>query len=452
PKHKEDELGGVRIGPAGWFVDASSGTVELRNRRSVFHGMIAHINYWSRNTYKGQMLGYPGSPPVAGVLRDTPPSFPIGVGNNAEDALVSLVSSSYSAEAEGSILAKTQPNLWKALEAVIYRQTESLVKSWNITSRDMTVHENWFASRDAGKIWYLRPKSKNKAEYSQNADETIRETKVRPTEDQIAKLNELNRVQSDADAISREMSALQSDLYARWWKMCAKSRNRLSDRITANDEKDAADLTQEIGTLRGKLAERRTDAGSLKERLEKSLPGELELKCDAAPRFWLPADPVVVVKDCGRPDKHQFPRRHPCRLPEQIVTTGEVIVTREDKVKEPKTFNTAAGVADIAAAAKKYLPACPEVLPALLDEGSIVEQAIHDLGTRTLPAGKLFEDAGKWRGWTQRLEHDLTWDGDPRKFPLDEVKFGKPNALNIRAHRLAALWSEQPWARLCLCL
>jgi len=450
PQYKEDELRGWLIEPPGWFVDASSGTVELRHRRSVFHGMIAHINYWSGNTYKGQMLGYPGSPPVEGVLRDTPPSFTIGVGNNAEDALVSLVSSSYSAEAEGSILAKTQPNLWKALEAVIYRQTESLVKSWNIASRDITVHENWFASRDAGKIWYLPPKSKNKAEYSQNADETIRETKVRPTEDQLAKLNELNRVQSDADAISREMSALQSDLYARWWKMCAKSRNRLSDRITATDVKDSEELTQQIATLRARLAGRIAELGPLRDALEKSLRGELELKSDAAPRFWLPADPVVVVKDCGRPTKHQFPSPHPCRLPEQIVTTGEVVVTKEDKTKEPRTFNSAAGVADIAAAAKKHLPACPEVVAALLDEGSIVEQAIHDLSARTLPDSKLFEDETKWRRWTQRLDHDLTWDGDLPSFPLDEVKFGKPNALNIQADRLADLWVEQPWSPLFL--
>jgi hypothetical protein len=450
PQHEKNELQGWLIDPPGWFVDVSAGAAELRNRRSVFHGMVADINYWSGNTYKGQMLGYPGSPPVEGVLRDTPPSFTIGVGNNAEDALVSLVSSSYSAEAEGSILAEKQPNLWKALEAVIYRQTESLVKSWSISSRDITVHENWFATRDAGKIWYLRLKSKNKAEYSQNADENVRETKVRPTADQLAKLKELNRVQSEADAITREMSALQADLYARWWKMCAKSRNTLKDRITAADEKDAADLTQQIGNLRGQLAERLTQIGSLKGPLEKSLGDQLELKSDAAPRFWLPADPVVVVKDCGRPTKHQFPRRHPCRLPEEIVTHGEVVVTRDDKVKEPKTFNTASGVADIAAAAKKYLPACPEVLPALLDEGSIVEQAIHDLVTRTLPATKLFPDEAKWRQWTTRLEHDLTWDGNLKSFPQDELKFGKPNALHIRAHRLADLWVEQPWSPLFL--
>lgn len=450
PQHEKDVLRGWLIDPPGWFVDASSGGVELRNRRSVFHGMVAHINYWSANTYKGQMLGYPGSPPVEGVLRDTPPSFTIGVGNNAEDALVSLVSSSYSALAEDSILAEKQPNLWNALEAVIYRQTESLVKSWNIASRDITVHENWFVTRDAGKIWYLRPKSKNKAEYSQNADETVRETKAQPTADQLTRLNELNRVQAEADAISRELSALQADLYARWWKMCAKSRNRMSDRLTTADEKECDDVVKQIGTLRGRLAGRINELLTLPAALEKTLGDKLELKSDAAPRFWLPADPVVVVKDCGRPTKHQFPRQHPCRLPDQVITTAEVVVSREDKVKEPKTFNTPAGVADIAAAAKKHLPACPEVLPALLDEGSIVEQAINDLAARTLPAGRLFEDEAKWKRWTQRLDHDLRWDGDPRTFPLDEVKFGKPNALNIPAARLVDLWLEQPWSPLFL--
>jgi hypothetical protein len=187
-QRENNVLLGWLIDPPGWFIDAKSGPVEVLKRRSVFHGMVAHINYWNGNTYKGQMLGYPGAPSVGGVLRETPPAFTVGVGNNAEDALVSLVSSSYSAEQEGSVLAKQQPNLWKALEAVIYRQTESLVKSWNIASRDMTVHQNWFATRDAGKIWYLRPKTDNKTEFPKNAEQTARETRIRPTADQLTKL------------------------------------------------------------------------------------------------------------------------------------------------------------------------------------------------------------------------------------------------------------------------
>src|SRR6185369_15313857 len=108
----------------------------------------------------------------------------------------------------------------------------------------------------------------------------------------------------------------------------------------------------------------RTLQADLKSKLPKQeLPNQppkelLELKYDAAPRFWTPADPVVVLKNCGLPTKHQFPPQHPCRLPEEIVTAGEVKVGQNTK-----PFSTPANVGEIATAAKK-LPACPELLPA----------------------------------------------------------------------------------------
>ena len=437
-----EQKDGWLIAPLGWLVETNP--ADLLKRRSVFHGMVAHINYWSANTYKGQMLGYPGSPPVPGVLRKAPPTFTVGVGNNAEDALVSLVSSSYSGEQEGTILAKEQPNLWKALEAVIYRQTESLVRSWNVAPRDITVHQNWFVTRDAGKLWSILPKASNESEFPKDAEKTARQTKIRPTDQQLAKLKELNSIQTDVDATSRELAALQQDLYARWWKLCAKSRDRFARGLEV-EEKDCRDLVRDVSAVRTRLTTQLQQLQPLPDQLKKILPPELELKYDAAPRFWLPADPVIVVKNCGCPTKHQFPRRLPCRLPEQIATHGEVVVN-----KERKSFATASGVSEIAAAAQKHLPSCPAVLPALLNEGSIVEQAIRDLASRTLPNGNRFADADSWRRWTQQLDHDLTWDGDQKKFPHEEVNFGKPGALKIRPHRLADLWVEQPWAPLFL--
>ncbi|HKU72334.1 MAG TPA: hypothetical protein VJR02_00305 [Pyrinomonadaceae bacterium] len=431
---------GWLIDPLGWLVETNPG--DLLKRRSVFHGMVAHINYWSANTYKGQMLGYPGSPPVPGVMRKPPPTFTVGVGNNAEDALVSLVSSSYSGEQEGSILAKEQPNLWKALEAVIYRQTDSLVRSWNVAPRDITVHQNWFATRDAGRIWSILPKADNESEFPKDAEKTARQTKIRPSDEQLAKLKELNSIQAEVDATSRELAALQQDLYARWWKLCAKSKAPFSSSQEA--EKDCRDLVKDVSAVRTLLNTQLQQLQPLPEQLRKTLPPELELKYDAAPRFWLPADPVIVVKNCGCPTKHRFPRKLPCRLPDQIASHGEVVVK-----KERKSFAAPSGVAEIATAAQK-LPSCPAVLTALLNEGSIVEQAIADLTSRTLPEAKRFDDADSWRGWTQQLDHDLTWDGDQKKFPHDEVNFGKPGALNIRAHRLVDLWEEQPWSPLFL--
>jgi hypothetical protein len=217
-----DVLLGWLIDPPGWFVDAKSTPGDLLKRRSVFHGMVAHINYWSPKTYKGTILGYPGAPAAGSSLRHSRPAIKVGVGNNAEDALVSLVSSEYSGEHKEQSLEKEQPHLWKALEAVFYRQAESLVRSWNVAPRDMTVHQNWFATREAGKIWYIRPGAANEAVFPSQAERTAKETAIRPTADHLAKLKELNQVQADADSISRELAALQQELYARWWKVCAK--------------------------------------------------------------------------------------------------------------------------------------------------------------------------------------------------------------------------------------
>src|SRR6185369_17957219 len=103
----------------------------------------------------------------------------------------------------------------------------------------------------------------------------------------------------------------------------------------------------------------------------------------------------IIVKNCGSPSKHQFPRQHPCRLPEQIVTAAKVEV---DHVAA--TFNTPTGVAEIATAAQQHLPACQPVVSGLLNEASIVEQMIRHLADKTVPS-KNFTDAGKWTTWTE---------------------------------------------------
>ncbi len=447
----KDVLLGWLIDPPGWFVNAKAAPGDLLKRRSVFHGMIAHINYWSAKTYKGNILGYPGAPAAGSALRQTRPAIKVGVGNNAEDALVSLVSSEYSGEQKEKSLAETQPDLWRALEAVFYRQTETLVKTWNSAPRSMTVHQNWFATREAGKIWYIRPGSSNEAVFPSQADRTAKETAIRPTDEHLTKLKELNQVQADADSVSRELAALQQELYGRWWKVCAQSHSMR--REVTEEQADCEKIIERVKPLRTKRDQALSRVQTLSEELKKKLPKEevqgnpprllLELKYDAAPRFWTPVDPVVVLRNCGLPTKHEFPAQHPCRLPDEIITAGEVKVGQTTK-----PFSTPAGVSEIAIAAQK-LPACPEIVNALLDEASIVQQAIRDLAERSLPA-KPFATEADWRNWTGQLVHDMTWDGDLDNFPTDQIKFGKPNDLNIRPFRLADVWAQQPWSPLFL--
>ena len=436
-----DKLVGWLIDPPGWSIDASSAPpADLLKRRSVFHGMVAHINYWSAGAHKGTILGYPGAPPVGGTLSQSIDAFKVGVGNNAEDALVSLVSSEYSGQQQIGSLAEKQPNLWKALEAVIYRQSETLVKNWNVAPRDTTVHQNWFTTHDAGRTWYIRPVADQHGAFPADADQTAEQTAARPTAEHLGKLKELNQAQAEVDDASRDLGALQQELYVRWWKLVHKSRQ--ADASLELDEKNCRAVAKEVETLRNNLEVLIKRLSSLPDALKQKLPNTLELKYDAAPRFWLPADPVIVVKNCGTPSKHQFPRELPCRLPEQIINSAKVSVDRKD----PKTFSAPADVAEIATAARTYLPACPQVLDGLLDEASIVEQAVRNLVERT---AKPFNDARAWSSWTNRLVHDLAWSGDPDSIPFDEVTL-QPEAAKIYPYRLVDLWVKQPWSPLFL--
>lgn len=440
-KQESPKPEGWLIEPLDWLVESVQAPDDLKNHRSLFHGMVAHINYWSSNTYKGPMLGYPGSPAVGGTLGDSPPAFKVGVGNNAEDALVSLVSSEYSG-------GETAPNLWKALEAVIYRQPESLVGSWNAAPRDHAVHQSWFSTLEAGKTWSIRPRSQNESTFPADPKVTAAQTGTMPTATQLGDLNHLNRKQSETDAASRELAALQQDLYARWWKLCERSRLNEGAPLTA-EEANCRALVERVTALKshrdGLLAELRP----LPDALKKTLPAELELRSDDAPRFWSPADPVIVVTNCGRPAKHKFPTPLPCRLTEQIVSAGEVEVSKNEK----KTFDTASGITEIASSVRKHFGERSEILTSLLTEGSLVEQAISDLAHRSyesLPPDDRVFDAGGWRKWTKRLVGDLNWDGQSTSLPTDKIRFGKPGALNIQPRRLVELWVQQPWSPLFL--
>ena len=418
-----------------WRIDGSGGTpAGLGDYHCLFHGMTAQINYWNPGTYKGPMLGYPGAPSVEGVLGDAPPSFKIGVGNNAEDALVSLVSSEYSGPADA-------PNLWKALEAVLYRDTASLAGSWNAAPRDHNVHQSWFFSKEAGKTWEIRPRPDNAPPAESTGPRPAAKATPRPTREQFAALAQLNRLQAEADALGRELTALQQDLYARWWMLCEKSRR--DPFANLDDDEDACRaLADRVSTLRSRRTEK-LDRLKTPPELAKTLPRELELRSDAAPRFWTPADPVIVVKNCGSPAKHAFPAPLPCRLPDRLVNAAEVTV---DKQTAP--FSGAANVQPLAALAHTHFAARGGILKQMLEEASIVEQAIADLAARSLPQEKRFFADSPWRTWIKRLNHDLSWSGDPKDLPLDSIRFGKPGALDVPPHRLAELWGQQPWSPL----
>ena len=427
----------------GWKLDGEPPS-DLSAHRCLFHGMVAHVNYWNPKTYKGTILGYPGAPPVEDTLSSAPPAFTVGVGNSAEDALVSLVSSEYTETSD-------KPDLWKALEAVIYRQPESLVGSWNAAPRDHTVHQSWFNTQEAGHVWTIRPKPRAEGTFpSATAAPTevnstpdrlaaaAAQLEVKPTPEQLAAVKILNGLQSRADATGRELSALQQDLYARWWKMCSETRARARANVE-DEETDCARLAGRIEKLRDEhkllLGQVRTQ-----QALAAQLPDELELHSDPAPRFWTPADPFVVIKNCGTPTKHYFPNPLPCRLSGQTLNAAEVTVNRV-----PRRFDAAVGVTQLADSVRAQFAPRDEILTRLIGEASLVEQAVSDLVARSLLKESPLSDDRKWRKWTEGLVKDFTWDARSED---RRIRFGAANAPDVPPSMLAELWVRQPWSPL----
>lgn len=421
------------LGALGWSTDADP-PADLLQRSCLFHGMTVQVNYWTPQ-YKGPMLGYPGAPPVEDVLSNPPLSFKVGVGNTAEDALVSLVSSGFSR-------AKDKPNLWKALEAVIYNQPETLVASWNTAPRDHAIHQQWFSTVEAGKVWSIRQPADNQGVFPTDPAAAAAETKIKPTPEQLADLKQINKLQFEADETTREIVALQQDLYARWWKLVARSYD--PDANLDAEKDDCEKLVARVSDLRQARAGLLQQLAPLPEKLEKKLGGKLELRSDAAPRFWTPADPVIVVENSGVTTKHRFPNSLPCRLPERIATSAEVIVETKSK-----PFNSGTGTGEIEAALTHFTTRS-EILRRLVNEASLVDQATNHLIEKTLPANKQFNTALAWQQWLQRITRTMEWDGNRQTTPGDQVYFRASGGTEIRPSRLAELWGRQPWSPLFL--
>ncbi|MCP4629913.1 MAG: hypothetical protein GY850_41365, partial [bacterium] len=366
-----------------WKLDADSPPTGLLGQgRCLFHGMIAHINYRNPDLYKGPLLGYPGAPSAHAGLRRAAPTLKVGVGNSLEDALVALVAGGQTENQKGEAL-------WKALEAVVYRQADSLVNGWDEESRAQAVHQNGFTAQQAGKIWSIVPQERDGDTLlvATRRDTPADTDTPQPTADQLAGLQRLSDAQAATDGLARELASLQEDLYARWWPLCRK--NLFGDDIS-QEQQNCAILARRIRAVQREIAdpERQRTLTALAAELGDELQqAGLKLNCDAAPRFWRPEDPVIVVHNFGTPTKHQFPRPLSCRLGHQTATAAAV--------NGQKPQPGAPDIADITGRIKAHwgdsagsdLAAPAGAMTALITEACIVEQAVADLIDRTLPAG-----------------------------------------------------------------
>ena len=416
------------LGSIGWSLGTATPPENTLNASCLLHGMVAYINYWNPETYRGPILGYPDAPDAQGGLGRSPLPIKVGLGYAAEDALAALL-------AEGK--DRAGPEAWKALEAVMHRQGDTLMKGWDEPDRELAVHQNWFTAQDAGRTWSIGPLSADDADI----DSEDPNSKPKPAPGHLQRLADINREQSTLNHLARQIAALQQDLYARWWKLC--QLNRLDAPEAAAVEKQYRALAERLKTLQGRL---KTGTGALTTRLNE-FRSQLQtagwqLLDQPAPRFWKPADPVVVVQNAGRLGKHQFDRPLPCRRIDALVTSGEII-----KNGQAQPLGAALPPEPLIALIGERLPGQAEVLGALLREAALVERGMLELAETSLPPAGKFSSKETWDAWREQLDTVLNRDENAGAAPGTRLRL-KTGASPVSNRHLVDLWGTQPWAPL----
>ena len=166
------------------LADRSAGMVhrsKLRRAAIYSSGARFFMAWWPTSTTGAQKLikdrysVIPVRRLSAGAWANRRPRFKVGVGNSAEDALVSLVSSEYSGEQQPGVSRKSSRTLESSRSCYVSPIRNARQELERRAARQ-TVHQNWFATHEAGKIWYIRPKADDKGVFPKDPAKTAAET------------------------------------------------------------------------------------------------------------------------------------------------------------------------------------------------------------------------------------------------------------------------------------
>ncbi|MFF5563932.1 hypothetical protein ACFY7Z_17800 [Streptomyces sp. NPDC012623] len=196
------------------------------------------------------------------------------------------------------------------------------------------MHRGWFEQHPGGYIWRMVDTS-DKGNTSGNPDE-VTWSGVAAKEEQL--LAALNAAQTEYDSRARQLTALQGRLYALWWMhglpLIPQQYSREQFRVEIDPEQPtglAAKVAEEqaaVQKLRDAVphgADAKALALSIQDYLtahQLTLPPGHELRREALPPFWQPADPTVVISGSNK-QKKQRPLEGAgtllCRLPADIL-------------------------------------------------------------------------------------------------------------------------------------
>ncbi|HKS27374.1 MAG TPA: hypothetical protein VJS44_06115 [Pyrinomonadaceae bacterium] len=243
----------------------------------------------------------------------------VAVGNSSIDALAAIVQKYADTEQHGALEAEL-------LEAFQYNFLKTLDDADGEAQLDLKIRQASFASVPGGTLWEVVA-----AQTEQTPTGQLSPDAVPPppplTEAQAEKLAKLNRDQRALDQATQLLASMQWELYATWWKNSWINAN-MGDFIALNTYFDTDSIQQAIqndldpgndsGLYASVVARQQsvqtqmqalpnpTDPLSILDYATNTLgldPAELQLKAATMPRFYQPADPVVLVSGIQSSDK-----------------------------------------------------------------------------------------------------------------------------------------------------
>jgi hypothetical protein len=255
----------------------------------------------------------------AAQIRNNVNGMTVAVGNSSIDALAAIVEKYADTPQHGAREAEL-------LEAFQYNFLKKLDDADGDAQLDLMIRQAWFGSIEGGTLWEVVA-----AQTEQTTTGQLSPGAVPPppplTPEQSEKLAELNRNQRALDEASRQLASMQWELYATWWKNSWINANpgdyySLSNYFDPNAVQQTIQNNLPPNTSTGLYSQVMAQQQSVQQQMQalpnptdplsildyatQTLgldPAQLRLKAAAMPRFYQPADPVVLVSGIQTSDK-----------------------------------------------------------------------------------------------------------------------------------------------------
>ena len=244
----------------------------------------------------------------------------VGIGNTVSGGLSALLAGMAGGRAGG----KTE-NALEALQAGRLNQLDHVDALADLTR---ATHKNSFSPESGGALWCIVA-SVDGQDVSTQMDPAI-----------VAQLDALNRQQVQFNSQLHDVDALRKQAFLDWYKYMLFKYDPDTGQALADDGIDAQRFKDYISPdegIAGVLADRQAEISRLSDTLhEKIHQLGCELSLKAAPRFYRPNDPVVLLAGNGlKPTmKHAPDQTLPC-IPDNRLLGREDVKALFDEIGQP---------------------------------------------------------------------------------------------------------------------